>query len=130
MFKESDKNPQFDAFLSPAALLQGSSLNHYLKKDSRHNIFREHIVMRVNEDIFKDLYCSDNGSPNASMRVLAGMMILKKGQGWSNEQLFEQCQYNLLVRSALGKTMWICSSGACSTLPEVGSSSSMSAANR
>ncbi|MGI5999127.1 MAG: transposase [Lutispora sp.] len=102
MFRESDKNPQFDAFSSPATLLQGSSLNHYLKKGSWHNTFREQVVMRVNEDIFKGLYCSDNGSPNASIRVLAGMMILKEGQGWSDEQLFEQCQYNLLVRSALG----------------------------
>ncbi len=102
MFRKSDKNPQLDAFSSPAALLQGSSLNHYLKKDSWHNIFREQVVMRVNEDIFKVLYCSDNGSPNASIRVPVGMMILKEGQGWSDEQLFEQCQYNLPVRSALG----------------------------
>jgi hypothetical protein len=102
MFRKSDKNPQFDAFSSPAALLQGSSLNHYLKKDSWHNIFHEHVVMRGNEDIFKDLYCSDNDSPNASLCVLAGMMILKEGQRWSDEQLFEQCRYNLLVRSSLG----------------------------
>lgn len=40
--------------------------------------------------------------PNASIRVLVGMMSLKEGQGWSDEQLFEQCRYNLLVRSALG----------------------------
>jgi hypothetical protein len=102
MFRESDKNPQFDAFSSPATLLQGYSLNYYLKKDSWHNVFREQVAMRINEDIFKCLYCSDNGSPNASLRVLTGMMILKEGQGWSDEQLFEQCRYNLLVRSALG----------------------------
>jgi hypothetical protein len=30
------------------------------------------------------------------------MMILKEAQGWSDSQLFEQCQFNLLVRSALG----------------------------
>ncbi|MCW1736204.1 hypothetical protein [Anaerorudis cellulosivorans] len=81
MFGDSDKNPQFDAFSSPAASLQGFSLNHYLEKDSRHNIFREHVVMRINEDTFKVSYCSDNGSPGASKCVLAGMMILKRETG-------------------------------------------------
>jgi len=102
MFKESDKNPQMDMFSSPAGMLRGASLKNYLKKDSWHNMFREHVVARVNEDIFSVLYSSDNGSPNASIRVLVGMMILKEGQGWSDEQLFEECSFNLLVRSALG----------------------------
>ena len=30
------------------------------------------------------------------------MMVLKEAQGWSDAQLFEQCQFNLLVRSVLG----------------------------
>ena len=42
------------------------------------------------------------GAPNASIRVIVGMMILKEAQGWSDSQLFENCQFNLLVRSALG----------------------------
>ena len=79
MFKESDKNPQMDMFSSPAGMLQGSSLKNYLKNDSWHNMFREQVIMRVNEDIFSVLYSSDNGSPNASIRVLVGMMILKEG---------------------------------------------------
>lgn len=102
MFKESDKNPQMDMFSSPAGMLRGSSLKNYLKNDSWHNMFREHVIARVNEDIFSVLYSSDNGCPNASIRVLVGMMILKEGQGWSDEQLFTECDYNLLVRSALG----------------------------
>lgn len=102
MFKESDKNPQMDMFSSPAGILQGTSLKNYLKNDSWHNMFREHVIMRVNEDIFSVLYSLDNGCPNASIRVLVGMIILKEGQGWSDEQLFTECNYNLLVRSALG----------------------------
>ena len=102
MFKESDKNPQMDMFSSPTGMLRGSSLKNYLKNDSWHNMFREHVLMRINEGIFSVLYSSDNGCPNASIRVLVGMMILKEGQGWSDEQLFEECSFNLLVRSALG----------------------------
>ena len=72
MFRKSDKNPQLDTFSSPAALLQGISLNHYLKKDSWHNIFREHVVMHINEDIFKKSLLFGQRSPNASIRVWPG----------------------------------------------------------
>lgn len=102
MFKESDNNPQLDMFPSPSGMLQGSMLADYLKKDAWHNIFREHVVARVNEDIFKMLYSSYNGTSNALVRILVGMMILKVGQGCSDEQLFEQCRFNMLFRSTLG----------------------------
>ena len=102
MFKKSDKHKQLDAFSSPIEYLKDSSMNYYLKNDSWHNQFREQVVMRVDESLFSVLYSNGKGAPNASIRVLIGMMILKEGQGWSDEQLFESSNYNLLVRSALG----------------------------
>ena len=102
MFKESDKNTQLDIFSTPAEHLRGSSQKFYLKDDSWHNVFRDNVLSHINEQIFSVLYCKDNGTPNASIRVLVGMMLLKEGQGWSDDQLFENCNYNLLVRSALG----------------------------
>ena len=102
MFKKSDKHKQLDAFSSPIEYLKDSSMNYYLKNDSWHNQFREQVVMRVDESLFSVLYSNGKGAPNVSIRVLIGMMILKEGQGWSDEQLFESSNYNLLVRSALG----------------------------
>ena len=102
MFKESDKNAQLDIFSTPAEHLRGSSQKFYLKDDSWHNVFRDNVLSHINEQIFSVLYCQNNGTPNASIRVLVGMMLLKEGQGWSDDQLFENCNYNLLVRSALG----------------------------
>ena len=102
MFKKSDNHKQLDAFSSPIEYLKDSSMNYYLKNDSWHNQFREQVVMRVDESLFSALYSNGKGAPNASIRVLVGMMILKEGQGWSDEQLFESSNYNLLVRSALG----------------------------
>jgi hypothetical protein len=102
MFKKSDKHKQLDAFSSPIEYLKDSSMNYYLKNDSWHNQFREQVVMRIDESLFSALYSNGKGAPNASIRVLIGMMILKEGQGWSDEQLFESSNYNLLVRSALG----------------------------
>ena len=102
MFKESDKNAQLDIFSTPSEHLRGSSQRFYLKDDSWHNTFRDNVLSHINEQIFSVLYCKDNGTPNASIRVLVGMMLLKEGQGWSDDQLFENCNYNLLIRSALG----------------------------
>ena len=102
MFKKSDRHSQLDLFSSPTEYFRDSKKKKYLRDDSWHNQFRNHVVMRVDESIFSVLYTDGKGAPNASIRVLVGMMILKEGQGWSDEQLFENCEYNLLVRSALG----------------------------
>jgi hypothetical protein len=102
MFKETEKNAQLGIFSTPAEHLRGSSQKFYLKDDSWHNIFRKDVLRHINEQIFSVLYCKDNGTPNASIRVLVGMMLLKEGHGWSDDQLFENCNYNLLIRSALG----------------------------
>ena len=42
------------------------------------------------------------GAPNASIRVIIAMSIIKEGFGCSDEALFEKCQFDLLVRKALG----------------------------
>jgi hypothetical protein len=91
-----------DAFSSPIEYLKDSTMNYYLKNDSWHNLFRKQVVMRVDESIFSVLYTELTGAPNASIRVLVGMMILKEAHGWSDEQMFENCNFNLLTRSALG----------------------------
>jgi len=48
------------------------------------------------------LYALSKGRPNASVRQLFSMMILKEGFGWSDEQLFEECRFNILTMRALG----------------------------
>ena len=102
MFRETDRHTQLDAFSSADSLLSGRSLSFYQDKSSWHNLFRKEVLMRLDEGIFRVLFCKDNGAPNVSVRVLVCMMILKESQGLSDAQLFEQCRYNILTRSALG----------------------------
>jgi len=47
-------------------------------------------------------YCLDNGTPNAPIRILIAMMVLKEAEGLSDQMIFENCRFNILVRSALG----------------------------
>jgi hypothetical protein len=69
---------------------------------SWHQQFYGHITSQIDETVFSELYSSDNGRPNAPVRQLLGMMLLKEGHGWSDEQLYEQCRFNLQVMLALG----------------------------
>jgi hypothetical protein len=102
MFKRSKDGSQQVMFNSIPSMLKGSSYNQYSDDLAWHNIFRIQVVDRVDELIFKPLYDETMGAPNASTRVLVGMLALKEGFGWSDNELFEQCRFNLLVRSALG----------------------------
>jgi transposase-like protein DUF772 len=102
MFKKSAGSIQQNLFTAGTSLYSGKSLKLYEEKLSWHNQFREQVTMRINESLFSPLYCSNNGSPNASIRVLVAMMVLKEAQGLSDQKLYEDCRFNMLTRSALG----------------------------
>lgn len=102
MFKKSKDGTQQDIFSSVPSMLKGSLLEQYSDNAAWHNLFRIQVVERVNEFLFKPLYDETMGAPNASTRILIGMFALKEGFGWSDNELFEQCRFNLLARSALG----------------------------
>ncbi len=102
MFKKSNKESQLDAFSSVPTLLEESAFKQYSDQGHWHNQFRDQVVMRIDESLFGVLFNTTTGAPNAPVRILIGMMILKESFGWSDSQLFEHCRFNLLVRSALG----------------------------
>ena len=102
MFKKSSNSPQLDFFTSPKSLLSGKSLSLYEDDTAWHNQFRDQVTMRIDESIFSPLYCKDNGTPNAPVRILIAMMILKEAERLSDQKLFENCRFNMLTRSAIG----------------------------
>jgi hypothetical protein len=101
MFKKT-KVPQLNLFSSPSVLFSGKSLKMYDDKNAWHNRFYQEVTSRIDENLFKPLYCDNNGTPNASIRVLISMMILKEAEGLSDQKLFENCRFNMLTRSAIG----------------------------
>jgi hypothetical protein len=102
MFKKSSEITQLNVFSSPSTLMSGRSLTIFEDKTNWFNQFYVVVTSKINEEIFKDLFCDNNGKPNSSIRVLVAMMILKEGAGLSDEQLFENCRYHLGYRNALG----------------------------
>ena len=102
MFKETDKDTQYDMFGSASSMLVGESLKEYNDKKGWHNQFRVQVTNRIDESIFKVLFSDSMGAPNASVSALIGMMILKEAFGWSDAVMYDNCRFNLLVRSAIG----------------------------
>jgi hypothetical protein len=101
MFKKSPPISQIGIF-NYSSFLNEQSLKEYEDANNWHNLFRTQVLERIDENIFRPLYCEDNGAPNASIRILVGMNILKTARKCSDAQLFEDCKFNHLVRSALG----------------------------
>jgi hypothetical protein len=102
MFKKSKPANQLNLYSNIPGMLKGKSHKQYTEQNSWHNQFRHHVLMRIDENPFAILFSEKMGAPNAPVRLLLGMMILKEAFAWSDLQLFEECRFNLLVRSALG----------------------------
>jgi len=102
MFKKTDDSIQFNMFSDPKDLLNEKSRKKFSDSGAWHNLFRNHVLSGIDEEQFRPLYTQIMGAPNSSIKLLIGMMIIKESLQCSDKQLFEQCEFNLLVRSALG----------------------------
>ena len=104
MFKKTDPNPQLDMFTAPVMQLGSRASKKYSDPQAWHNQFYSLVTTKIDEEFFKPLVPEGkkSGRPNASIRVLVGMSILKEGYGCSDEDLFEKCEFDLLTRKALG----------------------------
>ena len=102
MFRKSDESFQGNLFTFGNSLFSGKSLKLYQDGNAWHNQFRQQVTMQIDESIFEPLYISGKGSPNASIRVMVAMMILKEAEGLSDQKLFEDCRFNMLTRRAIG----------------------------
>lgn len=101
MFKYS-KNHQGDMFKDISNQLSKRKRKLMDLPSSWHNVMWQQVVSQIDETPYCVLFDQYTGRPNASIRVLIGMMILKEGNGWSDEQLFDECRFNIKVMHSLG----------------------------
>jgi hypothetical protein len=102
MFRTSPDSNQIDLFSNVEQFLREPAQEKLNDPNAWQNVFLDQVTKRIPEARFADLFDEENGRPNAPIRLLVGMLILKEGFGWSDEQLFEAIQFNLLVHRALG----------------------------
>jgi hypothetical protein len=102
MFRASPASSQIDLLSHIEQFLRQRDQEKLNDPIAWHNVFLDQVTKRIPEERFSLLFDEENGRPNAPIRVLVAMLILKEGFGWSDEQLFEAIHFNLLVRRALG----------------------------
>ncbi len=104
MFRDSKPSKEQDLFKGVSQQMTGRKLQDLTDEKAWQNVFYNEVTSKIDEKIFKPIYASKMGRPNASLRILASMIILKEGQDWTDEQLYENCRFNLAVMRALGLT--------------------------
>jgi hypothetical protein len=99
MYQENDQHRQTFMF---------SSVNSVPKKllgrleDSWAGTFYREIFGRIEEKLFAILFSDKASRPNTPINVLIGLIILKAGFGWSDEEMYDHFCYDIRVRYALG----------------------------
>ena len=100
MFRASPDGSQIDLFSNIEQFLRERDQEKLNDPNAWHNVFLDQVTKRIPEARFAGLFDEETGRPNAPIRLLVAMLILKEGFGWSDEQLFEAIHFNLLVRRA------------------------------
>jgi hypothetical protein len=103
MFRKT-RPSQGDLLTNHEQVLDPTRRERLLDPNAWHNLFYEHVVCAIDEEVFEPLFHGSRGRPNASIRTLLGMLVLKEGRGWSDEELFESCALDLRIMRALGLT--------------------------
>ncbi|WPL19979.1 transposase [Thiorhodovibrio frisius] len=102
MFRASPASSQIDLFSNVEQFLRALDQKKLNDPNAWQNVFLDQVTNRIPEERFAELFDDTTGRPNAPLRLLVGMLVLKEGFGWSDEELFEAVHFNLLVRRALG----------------------------
>lgn len=104
MFKQSKITSEIDLFKGCSQHFTGKKFKDLTDEKAWYNIFHDEITSQIDEKIFEEIFTRKTGRPNSSIRILVSMIILKEGQDWTDEQLYENCRYNLAIMRALGLT--------------------------
>lgn len=99
MFRESLPKQQtsiFDALWLMPAKMQERLLSSWA------DTFRQEVFAHIPENLFAPLFSETDSRPNAPINIIMGGEILKAGYGWTDEELAERLEFDLLTRHALG----------------------------
>ena len=63
--------------------------------------FRNRALRLMDERLFADFFCRDNGAPNKPVQIVLGTLLLKEMFNLTDMQALEQLEFNLLWQHAL-----------------------------
>lgn len=77
MFRRSPNRSQIDLFSNVEPYLRARDQVKLNDPQAWHNVFLDQVTNRIPEDRSAALFDDENGHPNAPLRILVGMLILK-----------------------------------------------------
>lgn len=99
MFKKNDRHKQ-------SGLFDANTYMNSAKQDrlycSKGGYFYRLIFCNIREEDFSVLYSNKHSAPNSPINCMVAALLLMQKQGWTYAQLFEQIDFNLETRYALG----------------------------
>ena len=99
MFQENSGHLQTSLFSAENML---SDKKRKKLESSEEHYFYELIFCKIPEDAFACLYSDKYSRPNAPINAMVACMLLRERYGWTFARMFDQIDFNLLVRVALG----------------------------
>lgn len=99
MFQPNEKHRQSNIFGIQNTLPERLRKKLYLTEEY---FFYQTIFCNIDEEDFSVLYSDKASRPNAPVNCLVAALILKHNRNWSYKELFEQIEFNLLTKTALG----------------------------
>jgi len=99
MFQKNDAHLQQPLFSSLDEL--SPKLRQRLE-ESWAGVFYHSFFRQIDEAPFAILYAEVDSRPNVAVNVLVGLEVLKAGNGWTDEEMYDAFCYDLQVRYALG----------------------------
>lgn len=82
MIQRIDKTPQLEMFKTP--------LQHFIRENHKLVLLTNRIDWVQMEDQLSKYYCMDNGRPGIPIRIIAGMLLLKRMFNESDESVLER----------------------------------------
>jgi len=99
MFRTNAKHEQGSMFGLQSTL---SPRQKKRLEDSSYNFFYKTIFCNIKEGDFSVLYSAKASRPNAPINCMVAALILKQKYNWTYEELFDQIDFNILAKTALG----------------------------
>lgn len=67
-------------------------------------VFADELFPKIDEELFRDLYCEDNGRPNTPANILVGASIIKEILDYSDDDMVEGLMLDIRMQYALHTT--------------------------
>jgi len=99
MFKKNDDHNQTNMF-ETANWMSKQCIEKLNKSWAR--VFYEEVFCKIDESLFIGFYSTENGRSNVPVNILLGLDYIKHMFDYSDEEILEQFNFNLLVSYALG----------------------------